>query len=245
MKRIIILIVAVVLLAVAGYIVFFRWGDAKRTAGGYKKADTPQVCAEMFRKAIREREYDIAADYVTQPYAEQLKKGAEPGKELGKSIDNLTDQLNSRGLMRDELQLVLFALDPFPKEVEITTADETTSTPKAVLVIAAPKVGASTANSGKWNLKPEMLNTLVPTLGADRVMRTNKISFPMKKDGEVWKIDVSADTNLQTSVTTLKDKYKNFVNPLDDVKENLKTDATTKENVAGELKRMLEQASKE
>ncbi len=245
MKRIIILVVVVVLLAVAGYIVFFRWGDAKRTAGGFKKADTPQVCGEMFRKAIREREYDIAADYVTQPYAEQLKKGAEPGKELGKSLDNLTEQLNSRGLMRDELQLVLFALDPFPKDVEVTTADETTSTPKATLLITAPKVGGSTASSGKWALKAEMLNTLVPTLGSDRILRTNKITFPMKKDGEVWKIDVPADTNLQTSVTTLKDKYKNFVNPIDDVKENLKTDATTKENVSGELKRMLEQASKE
>ncbi len=245
MKNLLILIAVLALAGGIGYVVFFRWGDANRAAKGFKKADSPQVCAEMFRKAIKEREYEIASDYVTAAYAEQLKKVHEEAKSLGESIDNLESQINSRGLMRDEMQLVLFSLDPFPKNIEMVTSDETTSTPKATMTITLPKVGNSQANNGLWNIRNDILLGLVPTLGRDRTLRSNKIMFNMKKEGEVWKLDIPVDSTLQSSVTVLKDKYKNFVNPIDDVKGNLKIDATTKENVSSELKRLLEQASKE
>jgi len=245
MRNLIILIAVLALLAGVGYVVFFRWGDANRAAKGYKKAETPQACAEMFRKAINDRDYDIAADYVTPTYAEQLKKVHTEARELGQAIDNLESQLNSRGLMRDEIARVLFALDPFPK-IEVNTADESSGTPKIKITIPLPKVGQSQVGSGDWQLRKEVLFALVPTMPADRrVMVQNVLTLPMKKDGEVWKIDVPVDSGLQNAVSTLKDKSKNFVNPLNDVKDNVKIDSTTKENVAAELRRLLEQGSKE
>ena len=73
MRRYITMGVVVLILVVAVYIAAFKRGAVARLVNGYKAADTPQVAADMFKKAIQAREYEYAADYCTQPYAEQLR----------------------------------------------------------------------------------------------------------------------------------------------------------------------------
>ena len=80
MRRYITMGVVVLILVVGIYIAAFKRGAVARLVSGYKSADTPQVAADMFKKAIQAREYEYAADYCTQPYAEQLRRGASSSR---------------------------------------------------------------------------------------------------------------------------------------------------------------------
>ena len=63
MRRLIFFILAVCVVIGGGYLFLFKRSDAVRAAKGYKKADSPQVAADMFKRAIEKREYDMAAHY--------------------------------------------------------------------------------------------------------------------------------------------------------------------------------------
>lgn len=238
------LVMAVVLVAVVGgaYLAIFRRGDVARAAKGYKPADTPQVAADMFKKAIQAREYEYAADYCTAGYAEQLRRGGPAATEYATALDNLLFQLTERGLVRDELKVVLYNLDPFPKDVTITVGKESGDAAEATIAFAPPELKGGGLEAGKWQLKPEMTQVLVQSLP----FKTRGTAVvPLKKDAGGWKFDVPVTPLLQTRVGYLNDKYKNYVNPFEIVTQEVKNDPSTRENVTSRLRTLLEQAAKE
>ncbi len=239
-----IIVIVVVLAAVAGgaYIFLFKKDDATRTVKGYKKAETPQVAADMLKKAIESREYDMAAFYCTKDYAEQLKRGADAASELGTHLDNCTYQMKERSLIRDEVKVVFFALDPFPKDVQITVGKEAGDTADATLVFSTPIQGGNQPSAGTWNLRPEIMNVYIRSMV---YKNATTVVAKVKKDGAEWKFDFPADASLQLRVGHLNDKYKNFTNPLEIVTQEVKNDPSTRENVTSRLKSLLEQAAKE
>lgn len=239
------LILGTVLILIVGgvYLAVFRRGDVARVAKGYKPAETPQVAADMFKKAIQAREYEYAADYCTAPYAEQLRRAAPAAAEYATALDNLSFQLNERGLVRDEMKVVLYNLDPFPKDVTIVVGKESGDTCQADLTFAPPalKTGIPAGTAG-WQLKADMFQVYLQSM---TFKNTTTATVAMKKDGAVWKFDIPVSANLQTRVGYLNEKYKNYVNPFEIVTQEVKNDPSTRENVTSRLRTLLEQAAKE
>ena len=236
-----VVIIGVVLAAVA-YVAVYRRGAVAKTAKGFKPADTPQVAADMFKKAVQEREYEIAADYCTAGYAEQLRRGATAANELAVALDDLTYQLNERGLVRDEVKLALQALDPFPKDVTIVVSEASGETARGTITFGVPPLRGDNPSSGSWQLDPRVFQAYARSLP---FVRPGVVVAPMRKEKDGWKFDFPADSALQLRVGRLNEKAKNYVNPLDVVKQEVKSDPTTKENVTNRLKSLLEQAARE
>lgn len=242
MRRLIFLILAVCVLLGGAYLWFFKRGETERLARGYKDPETPQVAADMLKRAIEKREYDMAAFYCTAAYAEQLKRGNEAAAELGKAIDNLAYQMKERGLTRDEVKLLFYVLDPFPKEVQITVSKESGDTAEATFVFTAPAMSGNQLNSGMWNLKNEIMQVY---LRSARYTNVVTMVVPMKKEKDGWKFDFPTNERLQNHIAYLNKNYKNYVNPMETVTHEVKNDPTTKDNVTQRLKTLLEQAAKE
>jgi hypothetical protein len=242
MARLITIVLVLAAIAGGAYVFLFKKDDASRTLKGYRKADTPQVAADMLKKAIESREYDMAAFYCTKDFAEQLRRGAKAANELADHLDRCTYQMKERGLIRDEVKAVFFALDPFPKEVQISVGKESGDTAEATLVFTLPVFSGNQPSSGTWNLRPEIMNVFVRSM---QFKNNTTVVVKMKKEGEEWKFDFPVDSALQLRVGYLNDKYKNYTNPLEMVTQEVKNDATTRENVTSRLKSLLEQAAKE
>jgi hypothetical protein len=242
MRRLIFLGLAVCAVLGGTYLFLFKRADTVRAAKGYKNADTPQACADMFKRAVEKRDYDIAAHYCTAGFGEQLRRGEKPAAELGEAIDNLNYQLKERSLVRDETRIVLYALDPFPKDVQITVGKEKGDTAEATLVFSTPVLYGNQPASGQWNLKPEIFNVYTRSM---RVVNPTTAVVPMKKEGAEWKLDFPVDATLQLRVGYLTSKYKDYVNPMQIVTQEVKNDPSTKENTTTRLKSLLEQAAKE
>jgi hypothetical protein len=242
MKNLVILLTVLGVGGGAAYLFIFKPGKASRLAKGYKPADTPQVAADMFVKAVKGRDYDIAADYCAKEYGEQLKRGHDAAKAVGIAIDNCVYQINERGLMRDEMKVVFLGLDPFPKDITVIVGKESGDTCTATLTFQGYASGTSTQSQGTWQLDPQVYNAFAKPLP---FKTASAVAVAMKKDKDGWKFEFPAPTDLQLRVGRLNDKYKNYVNPLEVVTHEVKNDPSTKENVASRLKSLLEQAAKE
>jgi hypothetical protein len=248
MIRLVVFVLLVGAIGFGAYMFLFRKAEATRTVKGYKKAETPQIAADMFKRAVEKREYDMAAFYCTTGFAEQLNRGAAAGSKLATQIDNLTYQMKERSLMRDEVKNVLYLLDPFPKELQITVAKESGDTAEATLVFSGPGLSGDNPSAGTWALKPEMFLVFVRSM---KFKTPNTVLVPMKKvpgekkDDFEWKFDFPVDNSLQLRVGYLNDKHMNYVNPLEIVTQEVKNDPATRENVTNRLKTLLEQAAKE
>ncbi|MGL6094366.1 MAG: hypothetical protein ACRC7O_01015 [Fimbriiglobus sp.] len=241
-RQMIVLLVLVGVIGGGGYLMVYKRDAVMRKVKGYKVAETPQDAADQFKKAIQNREFLIAADYVTPAYAEQLKRGGKVAGELGTAIDNLSYQMNTRELVRDEVKLVFQALDPFPKDITIVVGPEKDGAAAATITFEVPPVRGDQPATGKWAMKPDIFQTYARGLGAVN----NKVTVAMKKTPEEgWKFDLPADTGLATRVTYLNEKGNNYVNPMVVINQEVKIDPTTKENATQRLKELMEQAAKE
>ena len=239
------LLLAFVLIGLVGggvYLWMFKKTDTVRIAKGYPKSETPQMTADYFKKAISNREYEMAALYCTAGYAEQLKRGHEAASKLGTAIDNTGYQMKERAVLRDEVKVVLFLLDPFPKDISITVDKESGDKAEGKLVFKFPDVAGGQVSSTPWNLNPKLYNALLPQLKA-----SVGTVVPMKKENGEWKFDFPTDAAVQERVGLLNSKYAKYVNVMEQVSSEIKTDPALKETAAAtaHMKGLLESAAKE
>jgi hypothetical protein len=247
------LIMAVVFLGAAGGGGYYLWkhngdinkaaadvkkdfGGAVDQASGYPDAKTPTEAADLFRKAIKERKYDAAAKYCTGKYAEMLRKGDAGAAKFGEAIDNVSYQMTERSVMTDEMKVVLFYLDPFPKDVSLTVSNETDNDAWVTIAPEGIKLTGSNREFDSWKIDRQMFGTMYASL-PPRVKAV--------KQGDVWKLDFPAPPQLQTSVTRLNDKYRTYVQKLEILTREIKNEADTKENVKKRMKELLEDAAKD
>ena len=240
MRRYITMGVVVLILVVGIYTAAFKRGAVARLVSGYKAADTPQVAADMFKKAIQAREYEYAADYCTQPYAEQLRRGAKASTEYAVALDNLTYQMKERDLIRDEVKFVLYRLDPFPKDITITVSKESGDAAVATFVFAMPDVKGGPV-SGEWKLDANIEQVYIKPLP----FTGNATAVDMKKEDGKWKFDFKPNSTIQHRVERMNDKYKQYINPFEMVTQEVKNDPSTRENTTTRLRQLLEGAAKE
>ncbi len=241
-RRTVILVVVLGLLAGGAYLFFFKSKDTLRFAKGYKKADTPQVAADMFTKAIKDRDYESAADYTTRDYAEQLRRGHKAANKMATNLDNMMYQMEKRDFLRDESKYVLFQLDPFYKDFAIAVSKEAGDKAEAVLTFNLPFLKGGQPSAGTWQLKPELFQTYIYNLN---FTSPTTVTVPMVKEKGEWKFDFPANTFLQARVAYLNDKHMHYSNVYEMLDQDVKNDPTTRENATTRLKTELEKAAKE
>lgn len=241
MKRYIMLGIVLVVLVFGGYIAAFKRGMVARMAKGYKSAETPQVAADMFKKAIEAREYEYAADYCTKDYAEQLKRGNSAASEFAVALDNLIYQMKERDLIRDETKLVFYKLDPFPKDITIAVGKESADSAVATITFAAPDTRGGGPAGTEWRLDDGIQQVFVRPLPFNKYTTT----VEMKKEEGKWKFDFRPDNTIQQRVGRMNDKYKQYVNPFEMVTQEVKNDPSTRDDTTKRLRDLIEGAAKE
>ena len=242
LRRLIILFVVLGLLGGGAYLFLFKSKETLRFTKGYKEAKTPQIAADMFSKAIKERDYESAADYATKDYAEQLKRGHKAANKMGVQLDNMMFQMEKRDFLRDESKYVLFQLDPFYKDFTVVVSKESGDKAEGLLTFNLPFLKGGQPSAGSWQLKPEMFQAFIAHMGFSS---GNAVAVPMVKDKEGWKFDFPSNTLLQTRVAYLNDKYMHYFNVYEMLDQDVKNDPTTRENTTSRLKTELEKAAKE
>ena len=89
LRRLIILLILLGLFGGGSYFFLFKSKDTFRFAKGYKKAETPQVAAEMFTKAIKNRDFESASDYtIAVRFAPNARTGVPACKGQGPVTGN-------------------------------------------------------------------------------------------------------------------------------------------------------------
>lgn len=229
------------IVAVLGFLGFLKgtplgpaWDSNVR---GYGPAGTPQECADKFKKALKERDYAVAAKYTTKDYAEQMNRGADGAREMAQKLDDLMYQMKEHGFNTDETKVLFLLVDPFPTDVDITVSKETGDEAEAKFVFNGPALKGQ--NSYKtWQLDRRMFNVFCT--GAVG----NQSTVRMKKEAGAWKFDFHAGPELQTCVARLNDEYKDYVNAFKVMTTEVKNEPTTKENAENRLKTLMEEAAK-
>ncbi|MEZ6142750.1 MAG: hypothetical protein R3B84_19485 [Zavarzinella sp.] len=252
MRKILVIGGLLAVLGVGAFLYFYKKEDTlelKDKLAGYGSATTPDECVTRFQKAIKERNYKMAAKYVSAEYAEQFVKAAEAAEAFGEAIDDLDARLEQSGVKSDEAKLMLYFLDPLPKTTEVKLAKTGDTEAVASITITCPNaVGLKDAHL----FSDDSLDARI--MGA--LFRNNAFAFnapatysyvtnpKLVQEGEkkYWKIQLVVNPVLRARVDFLNANYKEYVNILNKLSSDVKTDATTKSNVNVEFANLLREA---
>jgi hypothetical protein len=252
MRKTITFVAILILVAVAGFLALFKrdlivslFKKTYAEARGYEPARSPQQAIDLFKKAMKERDYEIAAEYCTADYAEQLRKGATEARELAKKIDDLRVALEKRGLASNTTTDALLLLEPFPHDFELVDLKYKDGDEKATALLKE-NVDADinrVTHIAEWQFvkqDPDVCKAFT------RSLRGNPCLVNLKRQGtgdaQVWKLDIPVNGQLRRSVDQLKKKYKDYVNALDVMDHEIKVEATAKVDVERRLKEELDKA---
>ncbi len=194
---------------------FSLFQQVKREAAGYTPAKTPDDALQKFRKAIKDRDYDTAATYCANPYAEQLRK-LDQAKELAESIDNLKSAAEKRDIrLTERVSKMLREIDPFPTTFEIVDIKEQGDQATAVLT-----------EKGVWSAQVSLKRE---GTGNDKS----------------WKIHAATTPWMRLHIDRLVDKSKDFTNALKKVIDQIRgKEIMTKGDLEAKLENELRDAEK-
>jgi len=231
-RRIIVIVALLAVVGIGGFLYIFKREavlEMLDSSRGYGKAKTPQECIDNFKKAVKERKYDKAAKYCTKEYAEQLTKGAEAGKELGTSIDDLHHRLKNDGVLTSEIEFILFLNDPLPPDLNLTL--QTTGDKESMAAISVDNPVLKSQQTKQWKYDTYFIKAFY----FDYPRGTVKLV----KEGDTWKIDIPVTPPMRSRVDLLVKNYKDYVNAFKKVSEEVRTERTTKLDVATRLEEEL------
>lgn len=225
MRKTLVQFALLLIIGTVAYLAIFKrdevmglFNKVKQQAKGYKEAKTANEAMDYFNKALENRDYESAADYLTGDYAVQFRKIAPKASKLAKAIDDFKSAMTEHNIKSDKALVKLGALEPFPKQLKVI--DVKTKGDKAEATVV-PENGVRKAAAG-----PQQI-------------------MPLQRDNDQWKLAPPLTPAHRTNFDHI-DKYgQDYVNALNVVKNRMKTDATTKENVFNDLKEELDKATKE
>lgn len=230
MRKTIVQIALIVIVAGVAYLGIFKWDwvaswfqSAKEAAQGYTDAKTPQECLDLFQKAIKDRDYDMAAKYCGGDYHHQIKKAASEAEALGEAIDDLLYVMKDNGVKSPEINFVLFWLDPYPKPISVQIDEKNEASATATIT---PEVPTNMNRAGLSGLSVDnrMGNILIQGVPGKVTLKNAG-----KEDEPAWKIHFQMPKTLPASVTFFVDNASNTKNAIDNIKNNMKRDATYRE----------------
>ena len=207
-----------------------------RAASGFSPAATPQEAIDRFRECLKKRDYKTAAEvYCAGDYREQMLRGAADAKQLGDMIDSLLAAMEKQGVKNENTRYVLRLLEPFPKTFKVTGIK--TEGDKAVATVLGDE---------------EVIQPDKPV--PDTVVNKHKLLFSSLLPGELtqillvkdasgyWKLNLPVTTRLSLSVDELKKNGSNVRNALQEVRDEVKNNPVTKEDVHTRVTSALEKS---
>lgn len=220
MRKLIVFITLVSVVVIGGYLVLFKRDALLGLVGiasGYGPAKTPDEALDKFKKAVKARDYATASGYLGGTYGEQMQRGADAAKELGKAIDSVGYNADKRGItLTDKVKAMLVTLEPFPPYFEVSGLKKQ-SDDLAV---------ATLSQKGFWNVHVEL---------------------KQEGEGEArtWKIYIPSTPWLSGSVDKLIDKHKDYARALEKVSDQIKSkEIGTKDELETNLQNELTAAAK-
>jgi hypothetical protein len=199
--------------------------------GGYPKAKSAQQCVDLFKKAIKAREYKTAAKYCSKEYAEQLTRAHDAARELGKAIDDLTFRMEKDGVSSSEIDVLLFLHDPFSPDLSLTI--QTSGDTSATASVDVSKPSLKTQRPGTWTVDPLFLQALYFGQPAGWVIQS---------EDKVWKINLGVMPAQRERIDRLISHSKNYSNAFKKMSEELRVERTTKNDVEKRLRDLLTEA---
>ncbi|MBI1917225.1 MAG: hypothetical protein HYS12_21175 [Planctomycetes bacterium] len=223
MRRLFFQLVLIVIIGTVGYLALFQrdavislFQKAKSTLKGYKEAKTPDEAMDYFNKAMESRDYNEAANYLDGEYAVQFRKVADKAEQLAKAIDDFRHAMEQHGIRSDKANAMLADREPFPKRLRVVDTIQKKGDDAAVAPVA------------------------VETGSQLRAVGTAAI--PLKREAEQWKIVLALTPAVRLIFDDIDRNGQDYVNAINVVKNRMKTDATTKDNVAKDLEEELRKA---
>jgi hypothetical protein len=212
-------------------------------ASGFTPAKSPEDALDKFKKALEKRDYEAAALYVSGDYKEFIDKGAKDAKTLATAIDNLRSVMKDRNITSDKVDYALFLLTPFPETFKIGKVTKEGDNKASAVIDWSDDVARFKVHLGEWKIKPELIHSLMPStnLGLVRV--------DLKNDGGSWKIVIPVEItsaygrHMRSSTEALRKHAGNYKEALRGVTDDLKRDATTKEDLESALKVAIEKSN--
>jgi hypothetical protein len=242
MRKLVIQLMLVLVVVGAGYLFLFKGKevsklaqDAKQQVRGYSAAKSPTEAIDNFRKAIKARDYETAADYCGPEYAEQLRKAHPVANGLGSEIDNLLYKMEERKINSEQVKVVLLLLEPFPNGLVMTVKKQ--GEDKATALI--DEKGQGVKDLGKqqnWKIDLGMIRTLQRGIPGE---------VEVRKTGDAWKIYFPSTNDLQLTVNHLMDKGQDYTNAINRVKNELQIKSIlTRDELESSLRSELEKIHK-
>jgi hypothetical protein len=235
MRRVITIVGAVAVLGIGGFLYLFKReavADLADSASGYPRATSPQECVDLFKKAVKERKYHMAARYCTRDYADQLARGAQAGHDLGEAIDDLSYRLKNDGVLTGEIEYVLFLNDPLPPDLKLTI--QNSSDKEATAAIGVDNPSLLSAPTKTWKYDPWFVKAFYADHPRGYVRLVKHLDH--------WYIDVPVSPEMRNRVDRLIRNHKDYVNALKKMSEEVRVDRTTKAEVAERLEELLNDA---
>jgi len=184
--------------------------ETVRGLKGYALAKTPDEALDRYKKALENRNYEMAARYIDGDYAVQLRKQAKVAGRLGKAIDNFRETAKDRSLINEKVELLLARIELFPKTISVKDVR-----------VDGDKAGAA-----------------IHSETSSRFVKSARVIALKKTDG-IWRIDLPLTGADREGLDYLEKNGQHVVNAVDAVKTRMKNDAVTKENVATDLREEL------
>jgi hypothetical protein len=222
-------VILVALLGGAAYVFVGQPAWLWNTVRGYTAAGTPGEAMDLFRTAVRARDYRAAALYCTGDYADHLVRLADDAAAVSASIERLRNIMEEKGLVTPNAKSLLYYLDPFPPQFKV----------KAV----KPK-GEDLA-IGHYELEEYAPPAPVLGDGLDPRWFRNALhpgralyTVEVRRDGG-WKLNVALTPERHDAMTYFKDRAKSLLNALDRLRDDARRGQYLKEQFEPELKRVL------
>ena len=222
------LVILAVIAGAAAYMILLtpQWAiDFYDKATGYGPAATPTEAMDKYLKAVKARKLKIAAKFCTGDYAEQLKRGAPAGQEIGPLIDGISDYMKNKGLATDKCVLYLHLLDPLPTNVKTGAAPKEidANTAKGYFVweglsmmdrnfrdVADFQLFLNTFANEQRQMDGKMFNTVLRPVNL-----FDPKGFDIVKDGDGWKLKFAAPPPVQVqAIDHYINNYKAYVTRL-------------------------------
>jgi hypothetical protein len=234
MRRLLVVLGVAGIAVLGGYLFLHKRSEVVAlydSASGYPAAKTPQECVDLFKKAIKDRNYERAAKYCTPEYAEQLTRSATAAAALGKSIDGLTSRMNDDGVMTSEMELVLFYNDPFPPTMTMTVQTTGDKEATASLGVVEPRLQSAIPTS--WDYDPYFVKGLY-------AYQPGIVNLVKEKEG--WKIHFPVPPAQRDQVDRVISNHRDYVNAFKKMSEEIRIERTTKAEVEKRLRELLKDA---
>ena len=224
MRRMIVQIALLLIVLTAGYLALFQrdavislFKKAKSSLKGYKEAKTPDEAMDYFNKAMENRDYNEAANYLDGEYAVQFRKVSDKAEKLAKAIDDFRYATEQQGIRSEKVNVLLAGLEPFPKRLRVIDNIKKKGEESAVAPVA------------------------VETGSQLRAVGTAAV--PLRREGEQWKIVLPLTPTVRAIFDDIDKHGQDYVKAIEVVGRRMRTDATTKENVANDLQEELRKAT--